>query len=209
MPRRASVFIACVLIAAQVFAGCGARQYVVHAEDYARARQHGGLVGAVTMRCRETAILAHRTDVIDIELDPRLRGAYHDYVAVQERTSRSLSVGFGIGGLLLGALLGSMGGFVIYDAASTPHDGNSLPESSGKVLGSGLVVSGVAFAVTGIAIIAQGATRGAESPRRWQPTMTESTPCVVHRHNEAYERARLRAEPRDRDRPKTLDAPAN
>ena len=199
MLRSASFYIACVMIVALLSASCGVRRYVVHAEDYTLAHQHGGLVGAVTMRCRETAVRAHRTRSVDIELDSLLAGTYDDYLAVEERSSRSLSLGLGIGGLLLGTTMGTMGGVIFYDAKNLPEaiDGDSLPENSGKILGGTFIASGVAFALMGIAFMAKGAARGAESPRRWQPSMTENTPCVVQRRDEAYARAERRAAPRN------------
>lgn len=186
--------IASILIAALLSAGCGGRRYIVRSDDYILAQQHGGVVGAVTFNCRETAVLAQRTQNVELDLNTLLGGGYDDYLAVQESSSRSVSIGVGIGGILLGTLLSSMGGMLIYDANRTPQrtEGDTLPQSTGKVLGGVLIIAGAGFALSGITAMTQGAFRGAEAPRRWSPAMTSDNPCVQKQHDDAYKRASRR-----------------
>lgn len=181
---------------ALTLSGCASRQYVVDAQDYHAAQDHGGLVGAVTDNCRETALYAHRSHFIHTIDDPVMdEREDRRFVVVKEKSSRATAMSVGIGGILLGTLLGSMGGILIHNAANMPHPNRSdtLPETTGKALGSALIISGTAFLVGGGLSLAQGALRGAEAPRRWTPEMTFQHPCVVQQHLDALERAKQRS----------------
>lgn len=177
-----------ICLVALTVSGCSSRTYMVRESDLRGAHDRDTVIGAVGPRCRETALHVDRLRVLD-----EVSGT--DYVLVRERTARSLTIGTGIGAMVLGTLLVSMGSMLTYDASHTSNaegGGDDATINTGRAFGVGTAVVGSGFFIFGLGATTRGALRGAEAPRQWHPSMTEDAPCVSERSALAHERARER-----------------
>lgn len=179
--------IVAICSTALLISGCASKTFIVRESDLFRVDEGLEVIGAVDGRCHQTAIRVDR-----IAHDEWVPTGYSGYVYVKEKTSRTMSLGVGLGSMLVGIGLTSFGALMLKQSADSPDHDRLIFGAATPTLGVVSVAGGGALTGFGIATAARGGRRGAEVPRRWSPDMTAEAPCVDDQRGDALTRARSR-----------------